>query len=46
MKIKEVLRNMGEKSATNSIDPRSWPRIVFQPTPPAKIKAQISKGKE
>jgi len=43
MKIKELLRKYGEKKAVQTIDPRSYPRVTYQPKPPAKIQALISK---
>jgi len=44
MKIKDVLRSFGEKKAVQSIAPRCFPNIIFQPKPPAKIKALINKA--
>ena len=42
-KIKEMLRDFGEKSAVRTVDPRTFPRISYQPKPPAKIQALIKK---
>ena len=43
MTIKGVLRKIGERSATRTIEPRSRPLITFQPKLPAKIKVMIDK---
>jgi len=45
MKIKEVLRNYGEKKAVQSVDLRSWPRMAYQPKLPAKVQKKIDKIK-
>ena len=44
MKIKEALRKMGEKSANMPIEPFSYPRMFFEPKPPARIQAAIDKA--
>jgi len=43
MTIKDVLRKVGEKNAVQSIEPRCWPLVIFQPKPPKKIQALINK---
>jgi len=45
MNIKETLRKLGEKSAVKTIEPRCFPRVIFQPKPPAKIQELIDKDK-
>lgn len=45
IKIKDILVKHGEKKAYQSIAPRSFPLVVFQPKPPAKIQALINKEK-
>lgn len=42
MKKERLLRMIGEKMATASIDPRCWPLKVYQPKPPAKIQQMMS----
>ena len=41
-KIKDILKKFGEKSAVQSIEPRSRPHLAFQPMPPAAVR-EISK---
>jgi len=45
MKIKEALREFGEKKAVQSIDERSAPRATYQPKPPTRIQQLIDKAK-
>lgn len=44
MNIKEILRNLGEKTAIKSVDLRSFPLEHYQPKPPIKIQALINKN--
>jgi len=45
MKIKDLLRKIGEKSAVRSVEPNCYPRPIHQPKPPAKIQELIIKEK-
>ena len=45
LKIKERLKRFGEKNAETAIDPRTHPRVLFQPKPPAKIQEKIEQAK-
>jgi len=44
MKIKEVLKKFGVKNAEAQIDPRSAPRVFYQPKPPAKIQEKMDQA--
>lgn len=43
MKMKDVLRNFGERKAVQSVETASYPRVAHQPKAPAKIQALIKK---
>jgi len=45
MKIKDVFRKIGEKSAVRTVEPRSFPHIIFQPKPPEKVMVLVNKEK-
>jgi hypothetical protein len=44
MKIKEALKKFGMKSAEAQIDPRTAPRTLYEPKPPAKILEKMEKA--
>ena len=45
MKVKEIFRKFGEKSAVRVVDPRSRPVIAYQPKLPVKVQRLIDKAK-
>ena len=44
MKIKEALKKFGMKNAENQIDPRTAPRVFYEPKPPAKILEKMKQA--
>ena len=45
MDIKQMLKEIGEKSAVKSVALGCWPRQIYQPKPPAKIQNLVNKAK-